>query len=46
MAKSLEDLRRERPVDRDAVARHKERMLAEVAAAREEDAGIDPEPGE
>lgn len=32
MAKTLKDLLRERPGDREAQAKHKERMLAEVRA--------------
>lgn len=32
MAKTLDDLLRERPGDREAQAKHKERMLAEVRA--------------
>ena len=34
MAKTLEDLQRERPTDPKAVAAHKERMLAEIRAYR------------
>ena len=34
MAKTLEDLERERPVDRELVDAHKERMLAEIRAYR------------
>ena len=34
MAKTLEDLERERPADPQLVAAHKERMLAEIRAYR------------